>query len=132
MNRPIHFEIHSADPQRAMTFYGKLFGWTFEKFPGGEVEYWSVTTGPSDQDGINGGLVRRRGATPAASDPTPVVAYVCTIGVADLDKTAAAITAAGGTLSAAKMAIPGMAWLAYYKDTESNVFGIFQADPNAK
>ena len=91
-----------------------------------------MTTGPSDQAGINGGLVRRRGATPAASDPTPVVAYVCTIGVADLDKTAAAITAAGGTLSAAKMAIPGMAWLAYYKDTESNVFGIFQADPNAK
>lgn len=29
MPRPIHFEIHAADPERAQRFYGALFGWSF-------------------------------------------------------------------------------------------------------
>ena len=131
MQRVVHFEIHAGDPPRLIDFYGKVFGWKFEKYPGG-VDYWTITTGAADQPGINGGLVRRRGETPGAGDPTPVIAFVCTVDVADLDKTAAVIVAAGGTLAAAKMAIPGMAWLAYYKDPDSNIFGLFQADPNAK
>ncbi|MGH8714453.1 MAG: VOC family protein [Casimicrobiaceae bacterium] len=27
MPRPIHFEIHPADPQRAIAFYAALIGW---------------------------------------------------------------------------------------------------------
>jgi hypothetical protein len=30
------------------------------------------------------------------------------------------------------MALAGMAWQAYYIDTEQNIFGIHQVDPNAK
>jgi predicted enzyme related to lactoylglutathione lyase len=30
------------------------------------------------------------------------------------------------------MPIPGLGWLAYYKDTEGNIFGMMQPDPNAK
>jgi predicted enzyme related to lactoylglutathione lyase len=30
-----------------------------------------------------------------------------------------------------KMAIPGVGWLAYCTDTEGNVFGLMQNDPNA-
>jgi predicted enzyme related to lactoylglutathione lyase len=131
MQRVVHFEIHAGDPPRLIDFYGKVFGWTFQKYEGGP-DYWTITTGPTDRSGINGGLVRRMGPTPNAKEPTPVIAYVCTVDVADLDKTAAAIVAAGGTLARPKMAIPGMAWLAYYKDPDSNIFGIFQADPNAK
>ena len=37
-----------------------------------------------------------------------------------------------GTVALAKMAIPALAWLAYLKDTESNIFGVYQADKNAK
>jgi predicted enzyme related to lactoylglutathione lyase len=29
------------------------------------------------------------------------------------------------------MPIPGMGWLAYCKDTEGNIFGMMQNDPNA-
>ena len=29
MPRPIHFEIHPADPERAQAFYRTLFGWQF-------------------------------------------------------------------------------------------------------
>jgi predicted enzyme related to lactoylglutathione lyase len=30
------------------------------------------------------------------------------------------------------MAIPGVGWLCYYKDTEENIFGIMQNDSSAK
>ena len=39
---------------------------------------------------------------------------------------------AGGQLALPKFALPGMAWQGYYLDTEGNVFGIHQPDPNAK
>ena len=133
MNRVVHFEIHASDPQRAMAFYEKLFGWKFQAY-GQPDFYWLITTGQSGSEntGINGGLVKRMGATPKPGDPTPVVAYVCTIDVEDIDKTGAAIMAAGGALAHEKSAIPGLAWLAYYKDPDSNIFGVYKTDPKAK
>ena len=127
MPRVVHFEIHAADPQRAVTFYEKSFGWSFQKWEG-PMEYWLITTGPNDQPGINGGLVQRRGEL----DGQAVIAYVCTVDVADLDTSIATVDANGGTVAVPKMPIPGMGWLAYYKDTEGNIFGMMQNDPNAK
>ncbi len=37
MPRPIHFEIHAADPQRAIAFYAALFGWGFSKDTEGNI-----------------------------------------------------------------------------------------------
>ena len=31
-----------------------------------------------------------------------------------------------------KIAVPGVGWVAYCADTEGNVFGMLQDDPNAK
>ena len=131
MNRVVHFEIHAAEPKRAIDFYTKIFGWKFEAY-GPPDFYWLITTGEKDSPGINGGLVRRQGANPDPKAPTPVIGYACTIDVDNLDKTAASIVAAGGTLALDMHAIPGLAWLAYYKDPESNIFGIYQLDKNAK
>jgi predicted enzyme related to lactoylglutathione lyase len=64
--------------------------------------------------------------------PTPVIAFVCTIEVADINMASLAIEAAGGVRALPKQAIPGVGWTAYFKDTESNIFGIYQNDPNAK
>ena len=55
MPRVVHFEIHAADPERAVNFYQTLFGWTFQKWEG-PMDYWLIVTGPDDQRGINGGL----------------------------------------------------------------------------
>ena len=38
----------------------------------------------------------------------------------------------GGQIALPKMPIPGMGWLAYCKDTEGNIFGMMQGDPNAQ
>ena len=53
MNRPIHFEIPAENPERAMRFYEKVFGWEFERW-NGPMEYWTIRTGDS-QPGIDGG-----------------------------------------------------------------------------
>ena len=127
MPRVVHFEIHAADPERGVKFYEKVFGWTFQKWEG-PMDYWLIATGPDSEPGINGGLLPRRGEI----DGQAVIAYVCTIGVDDLDATAATVEANGGTVAVPKMPIPGMGWLAYYKDTEGNIFGMMESDPNAK
>ncbi|MEP6636979.1 MAG: VOC family protein [Acidobacteriota bacterium] len=127
MPRVVHFEIHAGDPERAVKFYEKIFGWSFQKWEG-PMEYWLISTGPADQPGINGGLVRRRGEI----DGQAVIAYVCTVDVADLDASIVTVDANGGTVAVPKMPVPGMGWLAYYKDTEGNVFGMMQNDPSAK
>ena len=126
MPRVVHFEIHAADPNRAVNFYQTLFGWSFQKWEG-PMDYWLVTTGPNDQPGINGGLVQRQGEI----DGQAVIAYVCTVDVEDLDASVQKAVDNGGQIAVPKMPIPGMGWLAYCKDTEGNIFGMMQGDPNA-
>jgi hypothetical protein len=126
MSRVVHFEIHAENPQRAIDFYKAVFGWQFQKWEGPE-EYYLITTGPDDQPGINGGLVKRRGPI----DGTAVIAYVCTVNVSAIDKDVEKIQKSGGQIVVPKMAIPSMGWLAYAKDPEGNIFGVMQNDPNA-
>ena len=61
-----------------------------------------------------------------------VNAYVCTIGVADLDATLKRVGELGTMVVVPKMAIPTVGWLAYANDTEGNIFGMMQADAAAK
>jgi predicted enzyme related to lactoylglutathione lyase len=129
MSRPVHFEIHSADPDRAAAFYTALFGWQIKKWEG-PMEYWMIVTGGDPEPGINGGLVRRRGAAPAEGQP--VNAFVCTVGVDDLDATLAKLPTAGGTVALAKMPIPGVGQLAYVKDPDGNLLGILQPERDAE
>lgn len=125
MSRVVHFEIHADDPQRAIAFYTVALGWHFTQW--GDQDYWMITTGPSDQPGIDGGLHRRRGVI----DGEAVIGYVCSLDVPALDETIAAIEANGGTVVVPKAAVPGVGWLAYFKDTEGNIFGAMQNDPAA-
>jgi predicted enzyme related to lactoylglutathione lyase len=127
MPRVVHFEIHAENPDRALKFYSKIFGWEFTKW-NGPVDYWLIKTGPDNQPGINGGMVRRQGTI----DGQAVIAYVCTVDVSSVDDYTKKITAEGGTIALPKMPIPGVGWLAYAKDPEGNIFGFMHRDANAK
>lgn len=127
--RPVHFEIHAADPARAVAFCGEVFGWTSEdwtEYTG--MPYFGVSTGTGM--GIDGAIMQRQGEDPAVGGP--VAGGVLTMGAADYDEAAAKILAAGGTEAMPKYALPGMAWQGYFHDTANNVFGIHQPDPEAK
>ncbi len=131
-NRVVHFEIYAQDVERAKKFYSDVFSWTFQEWSFGGNAYWGVLTAPqnSTEPGINGGLLKRPSGDPTGKEA--VVGYCCTVQIENIDETISKIEKAGGTLALPKMAIPGMAWQAYYKDTEGNVFGIHQPDKNAK
>jgi predicted enzyme related to lactoylglutathione lyase len=122
MPRPTHFEIHAADFDRVQAFYAALFGWTFADV--GMPDYRAIDTGAGE--GINGGLIRRMGPNPDPSAPTPVVGYICTHNVDDLDACMAKAVALGGSVALPRMEIPGVGALGYLKDTESNIFGVLQ------
>jgi predicted enzyme related to lactoylglutathione lyase len=130
MSRPVHFEIHASNPQALMDYYANLFGWSFNKWPGGE--YWMISTGPDDQPGINGGLVPRRGPPPEVNAATN--AFMITVDVADLDASLAKAetSGAGAAVCVPKMAVPGVGWLAYVRDPDGNMFGMMQVDANAQ
>jgi len=121
MGRVIHFEVPVRDPDRAAAFYQEVFGWTFDKWSG-PMEYWMVTTGPGTAPGINGGMLKRGNVTATTN----------TVGVDSVDVSVAAVTNAGGKLIMPKTAIPGVGYFAYCEDTEGNLFGVMQADANAK
>jgi predicted enzyme related to lactoylglutathione lyase len=127
MPRVVHFEIHTSDPERDVAFYEALFGWQFTRWQGGP-EYWLIKTG-TGEPGIDGGLLRRRGAAPAEGQP--VNAFVSTVEVSRLDDTLARLAGLGGTVAVPKMPIPGVGWLAYLKDPDGNILGIMQPDPTA-
>lgn len=126
MARVVHFEIHAENPERAAAFYRKAFDWQITKWDG-PAEYWLITTGPDSEPGINGAIVQRQG--PINGDS--VIAYVCTIDVVDIDAAIANAREQGGTEALPKMAVPGVGWLAYFKDTEGNIFGMLQSDHSA-
>jgi len=120
MPRPIHFEIPADQPERAVTFYQKLFGWQFQKWEG-PMPYWLVRTG--DGPGIDGGLMPRA---------QPGQGTVNTIDVPSCDEFVRKAETAGGTVALPKMAVPGVGWLAYCLDPEGNTFGLMEHDPNAR
>lgn len=137
MNRVVHFEIHAVDQEKLGKFYAGVFGWEIREWeiPVGpalpENRYWVVLTAPkeSKESGINGGMVMRRGSAPKGGEP--VASFVCTVQVSSVDEYLKKIDAAGGRNVVPKMAVPGVAWLAYCKDPEGNIFGIYEDDPSA-
>ncbi len=128
MNRVIHFEIQVGDAERAIRFYRELLGWTFTRWAG-PASYWLVSTGANDQPGIDGGLLLRQGPPPVEGQG--VNAFVCTVQTDALDALLGKVSALGGQIAMPKTAIPGVGWLAYFKDPEGNILGAMQNDPAA-
>jgi hypothetical protein len=117
----MHFEVPADNPERAQKFYADVFGWTFQSWPG-PVQYWLATTGPKEEPGIDGGLMKRM---------QPGQGVVTTIAVESLDATLAKLASSGGTITAPKFAVPSVGWLAYFLDSEGNAWGAMQMDPGA-
>jgi len=126
MGRLIHFEIHVSDMERAKTFYGEVFGWTFQDWSDyAGMPYFGAVTGDEKEPGINGALMQRRGAPPEAN--AAMNGFSCTMGVENYDQTEAKILENGGKVALPKHALPGMAWQGYYLDPEGNVFQVREA-----
>jgi predicted enzyme related to lactoylglutathione lyase len=115
MPRITHFEIPADNPDRAIEFYEKVFSWKFQKWDG-PFDYWLIKTGEDDEIGINGGMMKRENNATVTN----------VIGVGDIDSSVQAVKDAGGTIVMEKHEIPDVGWIAYFKDPESNLFGIIE------
>ena len=118
----VWFEIPADNVERAKKFYGELFGWKIEKFPG-PMEYWHVDTGGGD-DTPDGGLLKRQ--NPGHQGITNY------IGVASVDQFVAKVQKLGGKVCMPKTAVPQMGYFAVCQDTENNTFALWERNENAK
>ena len=120
--RVVHFELNVKNIEKTKEFYENVFNWDIEKWKG-PMEYWLVMTGDEKKPGIDGGIGK-------VEDDQPSV--INTIDVKDIDDVVKKIKKNGGKIITPKHAVPGVGWLAYFKDTEGLIFGIMQEDLNAK
>jgi uncharacterized protein len=106
------FEIHTSDPGRAKSFYGAVFGWSFDdSMPG----YSMIALG--DGAPIGGGIAHSEGAYPNDS--------VFNIQVSDVPAACQAVEAAGGSIVMPVDTTPFGLTFAYAADPDGSVFGLW-------
>jgi uncharacterized protein len=122
MSSIVWFEIPADDVERAKSFYGTLFGWKIEKFPG-PMEYWHIDTGGSD-GAPDGWLLKRQ-----QPQQQGITNY---IGVMSVDESAAKVEKLGGKICLSKTAVPQMGYFAICQDPEKNTFALWEKNEDAK
>lgn len=126
----VHFEIHVNDMERARNFYTEVFDWKFRKVDM-PIEYWLFQTGRTQMPdgstaGIDGGMLKKSGKD--GGEGASPNAFVCTVGVDDIDDTLEKAKKLGATTQMEKDKMPGIGWLSYLKDPEDNIFGVLQPE----
>ena len=122
MEKVQHFEIPADNMARAKKFYSSVFGWKIQDVPG--MEYAMADSVETDQNrqpigGTNGGILKRN------TEYANVTSI--TITVEDADKTIQEVIQAGGKLVREKQEFGNIGYVAYVKDSEGNVVGIWQS-----
>jgi predicted enzyme related to lactoylglutathione lyase len=115
----VHFELPSADPDRARAFWSGVFGWTFSGMT--EPFVYLMTEGEQPV-----GAIYQADRVGEGAGTGPIV-YMATD---DIDATIARIRDNGGSADD-KQPIPQTGWFARCKDTEGNAFSLFQRDESA-
>jgi len=115
-------DIAADDPERAVEFYAKVFGWQARKLEESEP-YWLIraTSSEGSDSAVGTGVAKRR---------EPWQTVTPTIDVPSADEYASRIETEGGSIIQAKTLIPGIGYLVSFKDTEGNVFAILEPVPS--
>jgi predicted enzyme related to lactoylglutathione lyase len=113
----VHLEIPAGDPAKARAFWGSLFGWQFEGYPGSPTEYHTTRFSETTGGAIYAADGDKRGTR-------------IFFDVDDIHQARARVGELGGEAGDA-MPVPSMGWFAVCTDTEGNEFGLWQTDPSA-
>jgi uncharacterized protein len=114
MGKVEHFEIPADDVAKAKAFYGAVFKWSFEDWPGGAVAIKSAAA--EGETGVIGGDIYLR-KEPA--QPTVVVT------VDDIEETLAAITEGGGKPLGKIEHFGDQGRYTYFEDPQGNRIGLW-------
>jgi predicted enzyme related to lactoylglutathione lyase len=113
----VHTEIPADDTGKSQEFWGGLFGWKFEAFPG-PFEYHMSQI--SNDAGV--------AITNMESGKHGTRSYFA---VDDINAGAARVKELGGEAGDA-MPVPSRGWFAVCKDPHGNDFGLWQVDESAQ
>ncbi len=111
-NPIIHWEIMGTDGTATAGFYGKVFDWAPQAWPGFEG-YHGVD---ADHAGVGGAVGK-------GSDEMPSYVTVY-IGVDSVDAHLTKIEAAGGATVVPRTVIPGVVAFGMFRDPSGNVVGL--------
>ena len=125
--KPTYFDFTVKDLDKAKAFFEHVLNWRFEKFPM-PYDYYRIQAGAEDEPGIDGGIGAIVDTPTAEGRPLTQV----TIPVPSVDDCIAKVEAAGGRVIEPKMAIPGIGWFAACAEPGGLLFGVMEADAEAR
>jgi hypothetical protein len=112
-------DLMTPDVERAKTFYGKLFGWTFQEIGSGDNAYTLAFLGEEPMAGI----VRLR-AKPAERKQARWIGF---ISVPDVAATQRLVMNRGGKIFVSGRSFPRRGDLAVFADPEGALFGVMSS-----
>jgi len=112
----VHIEIPADDTAQGREFWGSLFGWEFEAFPG-PSEYHMTRLSDDQGAAITNMEPGKKGIRPYFS-------------VDDIKAGVARVNELGGK-AGDPMPVPAMGWFATCTDPNGNEFGLWQNDTSA-
>jgi uncharacterized protein len=118
-----HFAINANDIPRAQRFYGAVFGWKF--LPYGPPGFFMIDNKPSGE--LRGSMQQRREIVKGVA----MHGLECTVAVADIHATEAAIKSNGGAIVMPVCTLTGIGQLLFFQDPEGNILGAMQYDDQA-
>ena len=122
-----HFAINAGDAARARGFYETVFGWKFKAY--GPPGFYQIDlNGAGSSKPAMGALQQRREIVPGVA----MRGFECTVAVADIQVTKAAIEANGGKIVMPICTLAGVGQLLFFEDTEGNIAGAMQFDNDAE
>ncbi len=113
----VHLEIPADDTGASRDFWGGLFGWSFQAFPGGPGEYHMTRISDNQGAAISNMEAGKRGTRPYFD-------------VDEIGAGAARVKELGGSADE-PMPVPGMGWFVTCTDPHGNEFGLWQNDESA-
>jgi predicted enzyme related to lactoylglutathione lyase len=112
----IHLEIPADDTGASREFWGSLFGWQFESFPG-PSEYHMTRISNGAGAAVTNMEPGKRGTRPYFD-------------VDDINTGASRVRELGGQADT-PMPVPSMGWFVTCTDPHGNEFGLWQTDTSA-
>ena len=112
----VHIELPADDTEQGRQFWGSLFGWEFQSYPG-PSEYHMTRIGDQQGAAITNMEPGKRGTR----------AYFA---VDDVNDGVARVKELGGKADQ-PMPVPNMGWFATCTDPHGNEFGLWQNDTSA-
>jgi predicted enzyme related to lactoylglutathione lyase len=111
----VHVELNTTDPDKAKTFYGKLFDWQMEDTPMPGGAYTMIKVGK----GTGGGIMKH----PIPGAPSAWLPYV---EVPDVVAATAKVKALGGTVMKDVTEVQGMGWFSVILDPTGAALGLWK------